>query len=238
MYRKLISSGNILEIYEFEKPPNTVRRKSRKRRKDTRRYLPSLTRRKDNIHRLRNTFRRLVWANSGGAIKPTLITQTMYSVISIQLAYKAFSSFIHFLRSEYGSDFRYVCVPEFQKRGAVHFHSLFWGLPESLVMYERDTRLLQRTWGYGYVDVVSTDGSSKLGTYLAKYMSKAMQDSRLLRAKAYVASRNCLRSVQVRSEAVVDLFREALVVDKTLVRDATYPTQWLGSCHYQLFSKD
>jgi len=88
----------------------------------------------------------------------------------------------------------------------------------------------------GFVDVVQTDGSPKLASYLAKYMSKAVQDYRILRAKAYVSSRNCLRSVSIQNEAVFDLFREKLTVDKKLAREKEYGTKWLGRCIYKLYS--
>lgn len=234
MYRKLLVSGSVIETYEYQKHPSAPPKRIKRRRYSS---LSRLVRRKDNVFRLRNNFKRLVWANTNRKSPASLITLTMFEVYTVKVAWSIFTKFIQILRATYGRSFRYIAVPEFQKRGAVHFHALFWELPQDLVDNERDTRVLQRTWAMGFVDAVPTDGSTKLAHYLAKYMSKAMQDERLLRAKAYVSSRNCLRPVSIRSEAVFDLFTEKLTVDKPLQHTKEYDTKWLGRCVYKIYTK-
>jgi len=102
-----------------------------------------------------------------------------------------FHDFILRLRRVFGR-VSFVAVPEFQdkkKRGALHYHTLVWGLPQSLgdIRYkkkilsyglERTFRLIGGIWGRGFADVIQTDGSSKLSYYLSKYFSKAWLDKR------------------------------------------------------------
>jgi hypothetical protein len=76
-----------------------------------------------------------------------------------------------------------VAVSEFQKRGAIHFHALVWGIPPSVVKAERHTRLVASIWGQGFTDMIETDGNSRLASYFAKYMKKAYLDPRMLKKK-------------------------------------------------------
>ena len=140
------------------------------------------------------------------------------------------------MRYEEGQDFRYIAVPEFQKRGSVHFHLMVWGLAKEKVKSERDKRYFAKIWSYGFLDVMQTDGSDKLAGYLAKYMAKSFIDKRLVSKKAYMASRNVRRSSSV-SNFPKDLLK--MIVRKgSKVYQKDFQTQWLGSCRYQVYNND
>jgi len=233
-YVKVVQSGNLLEVYEYEKP--LPQQNYRKRKRNTtvgnRKYS---FRRRDNVGRLKKSFQRLIRANLARDGSPLLFTFTMAEVVRVQLGYECFSGFIQRLRRQYGKDFRYIAVPEFQKRGAVHFHVLFWGLPEKIAVDERSSRTIQRLWGYGYVDCILTDGSPRLASYLSKYMQKAVFDDRLLYQKAYVCSRNALRPMSfpfVQAVANLDLIWGT---DELLVYKKSFDTMWLGRCDYSSY---
>src|SRR5690606_15820961 len=101
-------------------------------------------------------------SNLGGSSLPILATLTYRdNFTDLSGAYKHFSAFIQSLRHKFGKTFKYICVPEFQKRGAVHFHALFWGLPENLLSLERKSRTLATIWGKGFVYLKQTDGNEK-----------------------------------------------------------------------------
>jgi len=88
-------------------------------------------------------------------------------------------------------DFAYIAVPEYQERGAVHFH-----LAVSGFMHANTVRKLWReVVGEGNIDITSpkkVDKASwnprRIAQYLAKYMSKL--DSVDFNRKRYSASRN------------------------------------------------
>lgn len=251
MYTKIIKSGDLIELYEYEKEPVTRRQRIHFRgcthiecgtsRRCHRLFVPS--RRFKNLYAARKAFYRLVRCNLVGD-PPCFLTVTMLDIVPLVVANKLFTSFLHRLGRGRRDKFRFIAVPEFQKRGAVHYHLLVWGFTRDELKNEIYTRAIQRQWGYGYVDAVPTDGHAKLAGYLAKYMYKTMQDVRLSGKKAYSTSRNLLRPVQgssSKSPSLVDFIKKEWcidsAVDNSIAPEKTreYTTQWLGKGRYSLF---
>jgi len=230
----MISSGSILETYVYEQEITPIL-SFRKKRNPFRRI--SKDRRLDNVVRLKRVFERLVFSNCLRQCKALLFTFTFVGIMDISGGYRSFHSFTKRLRRLYGSDFRYIAVPEFQKRGSIHFHVLIWGLPDRLLKDERSTRSIQRLWGYGYVDIVQTDGSPKLARYLSKYLFKLLQDDRLFHQKAFVCSRNVLRPVRLAFKSAFAL--SSYIFDLELSTPPSfqrvYNNKWLGRCNYSFY---
>lgn len=253
-YTKIIKSGNLVEIYKYEK--DLPERRILPRKKSVgRRTKRNLSRRIDNVKRLKRSFVRLVRSNLGDQKKPALFTFTMASCLHVKLGYECFTAFIQRMRRVYGVSFSYIAVPEFQIRGAVHFHALIWGLPEKDLIDEaphwereedygrmdkikRGTRKIQNLWSYGYVDCVITDGSAKLASYLGKYMQKAMCDERLVSEKAYVASRNIVRPLLLPFTTALDYVDEMFPVESSIEFNRDFDTLWLGRCNYRSYLVD
>lgn len=249
-YNRAIVSGNVLEIYEYEKDIPLFRNK--RKRSTSSIDVPSvvsdrkdilsereLGRRRSSSGRASLAFRRLVSANLIGTDRPILLALTYAENFGdLRGAYKDFTTFIQALRYRFGKDFRYVAVPEFQKRGAVHFHALFWGLPSQLVLSERSTRFIAGIWGHGFVDVVQTDGNIKISGYLSKYMAKAFIDPRLSGCKAYVGSRNILRPLAQSFSGNLWAFLKEWGVDKPSIINREFMTLWLGRCQYRYYLLD
>lgn len=256
MYLKIIKFGSCYETYTYEKEPHPPirygKREPRERHRDTGRRAPA------NARRTRKAFIRIVRSNLGTAELPALVTLTMLSIVRIEVGYLCLTHFMAFLRRTLGKEFRYVAVPEFQKRGAVHFHILFWGLPQEIVQNEtpaffecgeienervgeikRGNRTLQHYWALGFVDCVPTDGHPKLAGYLAKYMSKSMSDDRIAGQKAYACSRNIMRPLSFSSaQGFAELGEGFWSRGGKVLADRTYKTQWLGEAHYTLIDTE
>lgn len=194
-------------------------------------------RRRDNAQRSGVAFRRIVCSNLESIENPLLITFTHKENLGdISESNRLFKLFIQRARIKYGKEFRYIAVPEFQRRGAVHYHALFWGLPIELYYRERQTRELANIWGNGYTDIVLTDGNEKLSSYLAKYMIKNLQDDRLWNHKVYFCSRNIRRPVIVSGFETFKFIEKDYNLDAlTPVVERKYDTQWLGEGRYRLF---
>jgi len=234
---KIVQSGTTVEIYEYEKELQISTAPRRARKRGSR----PVVRRVDNSRGRKTAFIRLVRSNLGTNDPPLLITLTIYQILSLPRAYAEFTKFIrrakkYFSRCGY-SGIRYIAVPEFQERGAVHFHVLLWGLPKEFAEHERNNRTFQILWGLGYVDCVSTDGSPKLAGYLGKYLSKAMSDIRLYGQKAYTSGGRLLRPVSLSSKTQIDfaleLWGKSLGVDNSPLQESSYETKWLGRCNYK-----
>jgi len=254
-YCKTIKYANILELYEYEKYIEHFGRTGRKvqatpRLQDldknganpVREGEQRQVKRGDNARRSAMVFRRLVSANLAESTNPLLVSLTYADNFKdIRQGHKDFNTFARNVRSEYGKHVRYIAVPEFQKRGAVHFHALFWGLPnEEIVKSERRTRLVARLWSRGFVDVTLTDGDHKISGYLSKYMSKAFVDSRMLGMKAYICSQNIKRPIVEKNPLILPMFYGGLLqmVDLStalLLREKEYMTQWLGKGRFRLY---
>ena len=239
MYHKLVQSGNYVEFYQYEKKPyslGTNANRARGKRRSCKDADLLFIRRRDNVYRAKRDFVRLIWANLERTEGPALFTLTHSGIVGIEEGSKNLNKFIKRLRYEEGQEFRYVAVPEFQKRGSVHFHVLVWGLDSTKIKSERKERYFAGIWSYGFLDVTQTDGSDKLAGYLAKYMAKSFIDKRLCQKKAYMASRNVRRSSSV-SNFPRDMLK--MIVKKgSKVYQKDFQTQWLGSCRYQVYNND
>jgi len=238
MYTKVIQSGHLIEVYEYEREPSPARLFKTSDRRKTRSFDSFRPRRADSVNRARQSFRRLVQANLyKGA--PALLTLTMLDILDYGNAMQCYTAFGQRFRRAYGKDISWIAVAEFQARGAVHFHALVWGLSYDEIHQERATRRIASIWGHGYVDIIPTDGSPKLATYLAKYLSKGMSDERTLGKRAYCASRNVLRPVSLSSPSAIDIFLEEAGIstgEVPCIREHVHGTQWLGRAVYKAYS--
>jgi len=255
-YIKIYQSGNTTEVYEYEKNCFPHAQHRRKTPHGTR-YPRHARRTEASVRRARRSFTRLVRANLIGTRMPLLLTLSMYQVLPYPASVRIFTDFATKLRRLHGETFRYIAVPEFQKRGATHWHVLLWGLPieTGCVGYfinkprkqffctswqegrcECATRNLARLWLRGFSDAIQTDGHDKLATYLAKYMQKAMHDQRLVGKKAYYASRNCVRPLSAGANSL-DQYLSDIVIPSELVNQREFSTLWLGKCNYKIYLK-
>jgi len=260
-YTKLIRYADIIELYQYEqdKRPSGRRRLRQPRLQlsdscsvqgvdqdgpdSIRKRESSRQKRQDNARRVAMVFRRLVSANLGERPYPIFVSLTYPDIVTdIPRAYADFQAFIGRLRREHKDRvLKYVAVPEFQKRGSIHFHALIWGLDSGLVAAsERRTRMVATAWGQGFADVIMTDGDLKISSYLAKYMVKSFTDNRFFGKKAYTASRNISRPVVEVDSLIEPLFMGDLVdvpdlSTADLLREKSYDTIWLGRGRYRMY---
>jgi len=253
-YKKLIRYGEFVETYEYEKPVLYHGRKGKRVQESL--GMPSVplcgedlerqreqknARRKTNIRNSVLAFKRLVLANLGPTSKPLFVSLTYAGITSdLREAREDFKSFSKNLHYRFGDQVRYICVPEWQKRGSIHFHALVWGLPLGLVKTERNTRLVASLWGKGFVDLKETDGHAKIASYLSKYMSKVFIDERLSGKKCYTTSRNIKRPI-VEKNPIMLMYNYGELLDlpdlstATLLQEKEYMTQWLGQAIYKKY---
>lgn len=228
MYTKLIKSGSILEeyIYQYEPVPPKVKSRSRRPRpKDAPRHP-------FNIRQATTRFHRTVIANLDRFPNPPhFLTLTFAQNIRfLDDANPLLARFFQRFRYRY-PDIEWIAVPEFQKRGAVHFHILLYNYPNEEAKNERSSRRLATLWRHGFLDIIPTDGNHRIASYMSKYMRKAMHDYRLFGKKAYSASRGILRPVSYTSNFQIAFVRELSGVP-SIVSKRTYPTRFLGECQY------
>jgi len=253
MYAKVVYYANIAEVTKYEKRPNVPARKRVQRILEDDTHLSQLPFDREDPKSKRKPFslrpsgqaqrtvlalRRIIIANLARFGNPVFASITYAeNMCDVARSREDWKAFVLRARYQYGSEFRYVCTTEFQERGAVHFHALIWGLPDDAVATERSTRLFATTWGHGFADLVDTDGSPKLGTYVSKYISKYFNDERLWGYRLYLCSRNVVYPVIDRG-AILSMYLGDVegVPDLSTgvtVHESEYDTQSLGRAHYK-----
>jgi len=226
-YTKIIRFVKTTEAYFYEKD---VFRKSRagvRRKRGT-----SGFRSKRSVDRAKKAFFRLC-KNHYDALDqlPCFVTLTYHDQYekspSPQDSYRHCNAFWKRTKAHFGESLSYISVPEYQDRGFLHYHALVWGFPTS-VGQERVTRILQRFWQQGYVDVrFANYKSDALPGYLAKYFTKAYSDVRMFNRKTYTTSRNLQRPTEIGSNAI-SYWLSTYIQRTGLIDKQEYGTRYLG----------
>lgn len=216
---KIVECGKYLQVYTFPNTKHKIISKKDKlvpRQKIQLRFLEEKKEIEDipiskekneiklkeidikNINRSKMELQRLVKTNED--IFKTFITLTFEdNVKDISYANDKFTNWRRYIK-KVKSDFAYVCVPEFQKRGAVHYHLLtnidytdFSMLSKEEMRIYKPKKGYQifrtlNSWSHGFSNVQSMDNINVVG-YITKYMTKDI-DNRLWGHRRYLYSQN------------------------------------------------
>jgi len=231
-YKKLIVTGHVLEVYEYEKMP--VLPSNKKQNKNDKKidldlvnFDNTLTDRKNNIQKSRNNFRRLITANFDENSK--FITLTFKDNLKdVKQANKEFKKFIQRLRYRY-KGFKYAAVVEFQKRGAVHYHMI-----SDFPFVEN--KKLGDLWGNGFVKINNIEHVDNVGAYMIKYMTKDNDDVRLQGLKSYQTSKNLIRPIEYVGDEAENIMSLYELDNKKTVFSNCYETEYLGLTMYKEFN--
>lgn len=225
--RRLVISGETYELYEYERP--YFYNRPPEKNSGSLREANSLKkgRRADNLSNARARIRRLICANQsayGERLKFVTFTFAR-NVKDLDTAHKAWGEFARKMRSRYGS-LKYLTVVEFQKRGAIHYHVLYFNLPFIYGVKEK----LAEVWGKGFVKIVTVDHVRHLGAYVSKYLQKDIMDRRLVGEKAFFCSKGLIQPREYRDEGrIAKILADGSMVGE-VVRD--YSSSHFGAIHY------
>jgi len=249
-YSKIVSYGRQTDIRRYTRRPLGGRKKSVPNGDESTLLVDdgkneqglgerTKNRSQTNARSAAHSFRLLVGANLVGRTNPVLITLTYAkNYQNLDGAREHFKAFAKRAGAIFGEGFRYICVVEFQERGAIHFHTLCWGVPPKVIRRERRTRLVASLWGQGFADIKRTDGNIKLAGYMAKYFIETFLDARLFGRRAYTCSRNAYRPIIVKDAILAPHFMGMALPDLStahLAQEAEYDTVWLGRCQFKRY---
>jgi len=227
---KLVISGHVFEWYEFEISPRIPERKNEKRNIKTREqrlaeYMKSEDRQK-NYSKTKKQIERLIYCN----LKLTkFLTLTFAGEMSqIEIANVHFHNFVARLRRLY-PEFQYIAVPEFQKRGAVHYHLLCY-LPYV------PGEIIAKVWTHGFIKIKRTDRVKNLAKYMTKYLTKDLFDGRLYSKKKFFCSRELDRPQVLYDEDA--LHKICTETGLTMLYENEFPASYFGTIKYVLYEKD
>lgn len=222
-HRRLIQSGKVLEIYEYEK--SVLKGCSTKRKGRASACMTSkeqkIENRKKTATRARKTVR--TYVNANPHLKKFLTLTFAKNVTDLNYANKEFDKFCKRVKYSY-EDFQYIKVVEFQERGAIHFHVLC-NLPYV------DVNRLAENWGHGFIKLNKIDNIDDVGAYVTKYMTKESVDKRLSERKCYSMSKGLNKPKEYTSEACIDEILENIDMVKS-VYTSEYESEHYGKVRY------
>lgn len=211
---KVIISGNTVERYKYNKAfyfgeRGTIQKKETNTEEDPKEREKRLElSRKKNAYRCQANFMRIVKANQNkhkalnGRNYHTFVTLTYAeNQQHVPTAQRDFAKFIQRLNYEQlkakKSELKYIGVIEFQKRGAIHFHVIFFNLGYIA------KKKLDHTWKHGNTDIKAVRNIDKHSKYMAKYLTKTFLDPRLKNKKKFFCAKDMYRPQSIVNESKI-----------------------------------
>lgn len=198
---KVIISGNVIEVYKYE---NDVIYGYKDNKKKVKGRTSEATEEDKKINRdkvcsrAERDLRRIINSNyiQGSSRFVTLTFRD--NIQDLKWANYEFTKFVKRWQYKLGYKLQYSAVIEFQKRGAIHYHCIFYNIPQKL-----NLPVLRDIWGYGSVNVKRIEHVDNVGAYMVKYMSKNSNDERLEGQKMYFNSRGLRKPEEIKEPEIV-----------------------------------
>ena len=204
---KVVISGDILEFYNYSVPileGYIEKKKGSSGRQAIADEKDKKINREKVLSRARRDLRRLINTNIRDISKFMTLTFAD-NIQDFDVANYEFKKFIQRLSYELHTKVEYVCVPEFQKRGAIHYHVLMFNVP-----YIASKRL-RELWGQGFIRINKIDSVTNVGAYICKYMQKDFDtDDRLMGKKCYFSSRKLEKPVVIKDKDLVKSVEDSM----------------------------
>jgi hypothetical protein len=232
--KRVIVSGEMMEFYEYEKPIMKDYKDDRKTGRKTQGATTEETKAENRLKTLRRdrtAVRRFINANiSAWGEYPKFITLTFAeNVTDLRSANYEWKKVRQRLEYEVGKKLEYLAVPEFQKRGAVHYHVILFNMP-----YVPHT-LLVEIWGKGQIWINAIEHVTNVGAYVTSYMTKDADDSRYIGEKRYFRSRGLVKPLVIEDKKII----EPMLADmdsRAKVFEAEFVSEYTGKVQYSQFN--
>lgn len=237
---KIIETPTTKEVYIYENPifiHSTAKQDSAETSKrktfdemSARRQYDSLKRKQKHYEQTRWEIARIVDCNFDDRTK--FVTLTFRDNIQdITVTNREFKNFIqrlnYYIYQTKTQLLKYIATWEKQKRGAIHYHVIFFDFP--YVAKEK----LQNLWSHGFIKInrIDVDSKENRGRYLSKYFSKDLE-LKEHKKKAFFKSQNLKMPKETRlmltDDILADLQKENIIFQKEYTRQI-YDTKSLIS---------
>lgn len=250
---KVVHAGKVVEVYEYGKPHfrdyelTALDLLDRALAKELGSSVDFESKIRQNHYRTLHNIRNLANANAHILTKFVTLTFT-YNETDVDKANKYFKNFIKRLNFRFKRKIKYMCIVEFQQRGAVHYH-LIMDLPRIVA------RDLEYIWKHGdpffwqdrskpgivfrpYAGSVKPKRYKKkinFGAYFAKHGTKAEQDNlfALIGKKKFFRSRGLCEPVV--SYGLPEDLDERIFSGMDLQRDTEYLSKYNEKIKYRVY---
>jgi len=224
--KKVIVSGNYIEVIVYEKPIFKGLLSSVKANGLT--SIVNLSEKKRQINNLRETqtkLRRLI--NSNPHLDKFITLTFKKNMTDVQESNLLFKKFRQRVEYHLGRKLSFINVIEFQKRGAVHYHCL-----NNLPYIRKDE--LSKIWGQGFIQINRINNVSNIGAYVCKYLTK--EAMKISGKKKYFHSLDLNYPEITINKEIIDMLEESA---KFKSADLLYSTNWespsAGLVNYKQF---
>lgn len=209
---RVILSGYFIEAYQYEKPIKLNRRPPQENNVIREELLEETKKVRREEYRKRTKTRvigmvqRLVESNFNREsifLTLTFNNQNKFDITDLKVCNLKVHGFMIKLKEE-SANLKYLIVPEFQKRGAVHYHLII-----NRPFIEK--RLIQKFWKYGFIKVKDIYYLEGIGNYFTKYLTKNSDDERLFGKRSFFTSKNFRRPKTAYgeyAEKIIDRLKE------------------------------
>lgn len=221
---KAICSGNVIEFYDYERPVfygySSVSTGKKK-------ISVGGKKRVNNVNATKRRIRRIINCNVSRISKFVTLTfaKNETDVKSCKNEFKKFIKRLNYRLVKDGKKkVKYLYVVEFQKRGAVHFHCVFFNLP-FIKNY-----VLNDLWKNGFVRINKIDNCDNVGSYVVKYMNKELLDDRLTNCDLYGRSRGLKEPYEIKKPSEVAILKKAY--KNCVIYTSSYNTEYNGLIEY------
>lgn len=231
--KKVVISGPIIELYEYEFTPKRSYINVNGRAGSGGKVTEERSRvyRDTVLNRAKKKVRRLINANIGkwGELPKFLTLTFAEHITDIRGANYEFKKFRQRLEYEIKKKLEYVAVVEFQKSGRIHYHVVIFNMPYI------DVNHLAGIWRNGFIKINVIDHVDNLGAYVTKYMTKGNDDSRLRGEKSYFASRGLYKPVErfISNKQLTDIKR---IFDHAKIFEAEFENAQYGRIYYTQYN--
>ena len=229
-YKKAIVSGHVIEIYQYEKPVYSDYELNKIRQHEGRRQEASEDNKQKNREKCSNraarTVRRLV--NSNIAINSKFLTLTFADhVTDLKKANYEFKKFKQRFEYYLGVRIKYLCVPEFTKKGRIHYHVVLFNLPFV------KNKTLQSIWSNGFIKINKIDNCDNVGAYVSKYMTK--DNEQMIEEKSYFTSRNLEKPLEIKKKKEIEILADSLSPTDVVYLNS-FVNDYLGLVNYTQYN--
>ena len=234
---KVVVSGKQVEVFKYTKHiwrdfnkkqfENSKPQKEPKQLTTSEQLEIKKQKMKFSFNRTKTEIRRLT--NTNPQLNKFMTLTFAENIIDLKEANYIFNQFIKRISYKY-PNFEYLAVPEFQKRGAVHYH-LLCKLPFVEIIK------LQELWGQGFLKINKIDNVNNVGAYVCKYLSKDMFDERTFGKKKFFRSQSLSESIELIGY-YANIFIEKFLSILSPVFEKKFESEWLGEVEYKAYSLD
>ncbi|MBP7845880.1 MAG: hypothetical protein KA007_00385 [Candidatus Pacebacteria bacterium] len=237
--KKVVVSGKHVEVYTYKKSvwrdfekrtQESVKETSQKEPKQLdifERIKIQQQKQEYSVNRTRTEIRRLI--NSNPQLNKFMTLTFADNFTDLKKANYLFNQFIKRMNYKY-PNFRYLAIPEFQQRGAVHYH-LLCDMP--FIHYS----VIHETWGHGNIDIKTLKDVDNIGAYVCKYLSKDMFDERTFGKKKYFRSQTLTDPIEILGWLATK-FIERFLSLLTPTFEKTFESEWVGEVEYKAYRLD